>query len=73
MNVLPFIEYLQTLPPETEVYVVEVSDSGAYMGMSSSYVPLVIEDHTDFLDMRNNQLAKGKPYENAVDLHLGIA
>jgi hypothetical protein len=69
MKVKDLIIYLKTLPEETDVHVLEVIP-GVYHD-SYGYTPLVIEENTDFADMRENPFAKGKPHENAIDLYLG--
>jgi hypothetical protein len=65
-TVAEFIEYLKTLPPETEVQVVE-SD-----GYYAKFVDLEIDGNTDFIDMTGNPFAVGKPHENAKTLCLGL-
>jgi hypothetical protein len=65
-TVAEFIEYLKTLPPETDVQVVE-SD-----GYYAKFVDLEIDENTDFTDMTGNPFAKGKPYENSKTLYLGL-
>uniref|UniRef100_A0A6M3LCH0 Uncharacterized protein n=1 Tax=viral metagenome TaxID=1070528 RepID=A0A6M3LCH0_9ZZZZ len=70
MKVKDFISYLKTVPQDADVYVVTTSDHG-YSGISANYVPIEIDINTEVLDMRNNQFAKGKSYENDVTLYLG--
>ena len=70
MKIREFITYLETLPEETEIYVVVTSSHG-YMGMSAGHVPLEVDGNTEVLDMRDNELAKGKSYENDISLYLG--
>jgi hypothetical protein len=66
------IEYLKTLPDHTTVEVVAVVDL-AY-GSYGTFETLNLheyEGNTELIDMRGNQFAKGKPYENDVTLYLG--
>ena len=67
-------EYLDTLPEETEVMVIEQHDSGCY-GTYGAFVALDLhpyDGNTDFVDMTGNQFAKGKDYENNKTLYLGM-
>ena len=70
MKVVELINYLEKIPLQTEVYVLRTHDHG-YSGISADFEPLNIEVNTEFVDMRGNQFAKDKPYEDDVDLYLG--
>ena len=70
MNVIDFKKYLDTLPPQTEVFVLRTRDHG-YQGISTYFEPLEIDVNTEFTDMRKNPFARGKKYQDAVDLYLG--
>ena len=70
MNIKDFIKWLETFPPETTINVIRVTDAG-YHGYDAEWIPFDHEEHSDFGDMRNNRFAKGKDWENDVDLYLG--
>jgi len=70
MKIKDLIKYLETLPPQTDVKVVVMHDCG-YSGYIGEFEDLIIDKNTELTDMRKNQFAKGKPYENEVTLYLG--
>lgn len=67
------IEYLQTLPPETEVNVLEIGSSG--YEMTHKWVPLELGEYSDtcdFIDLTNNPFVKDDdPRKNSKSLDLG--
>lgn len=69
-TVQDLIAHLQTLPPETEVLCLkEVSCGWSY---STSFVPLVIESHLDFVDFRNNEfVGPDHPFFGKAALYIG--
>ena len=69
MKVIDLIKYLETLPRRTEVYVLRTHERG--YSIDTRFEPLNIGVNTEFVDMRGNQFAKNKPYENDVDLYIG--
>ena len=69
-TITEFIEYLQTLPEDTELYVVK----GFYEGFTyvSEEVLLDIDGNTEFVDLTNNKFVKkGDVRENRKTLTLG--
>lgn len=50
MNVRKLIEYLETLPENTEVQVVQAHDGG-YQGIWNSFEPVDIENNTYFFEL----------------------
>lgn len=73
MKLSEFIAYLYTLPKETEIMVLREHDVG-YHGYSARFEPLDLDEgvgNVEFIDMRNNPLAKGEPYERSITLYLG--
>lgn len=71
MKVSEFIEWLKTQDQEATVDVLVIEPSRNWSGESHHWEPFTPDDHSDYLDMRNNMFAKGKPHENDRTLRLG--
>jgi len=69
MKISEFIEYLQSLPEQTKIYVLH-EVSGGYASYCE-FKPIDIDVNIELLDMRGNIFAKSKKDENSVSLLLG--
>ena len=74
MIVSQLIEWLKTQDQDARVNVIHHSSGKGYydQGGNVSVVDFIPEIHSEYTDMRGNQFAKGKPYENDRTLLLGI-
>lgn len=71
MTVKEFIKWLKTQDQGATVEVLCIEKSLGYLGPTYQRVDFDPEIHSDYLDMRGNKFAIGKPYENARSLFLG--
>lgn len=73
MIVSEFIEWLKTQDQGAKVEVLRLVTGRDYEGDSVKVVDFEVETGNlfDYTDMRGNQFAKGKPYENHRTLLLG--
>lgn len=70
-TVKQLIEYLETLPEETEVSVVETAQGG-FAGDYSYFADLDIGDHCEFTDFTGNKFVKKtEPHYNKKTLDIG--
>lgn len=65
-----FIEYLETLPEETEIQVLEMYDGG-YGGDYAVWSTLKLGVNTDLIDLRDNKYAQSTSRADKVYLELG--
>jgi hypothetical protein len=72
MKVSEFIEWLKTQDQEADVKVVEKRAGRDYQGDYVVEVDFDPEENAYYIDMRGNQFAVGKPYENSRTLTLGL-
>ena len=74
MKVHEFIEWLKTQDQEATIEVVEHTTGRGWYDQGGN--ALVVEfdpaRHADYTDMRGNQFAVGKPYQDARTLLLGM-
>jgi len=73
MIVSEFIEWLKTQDQGATVEVLHGIRSRAWEGDSYRKVDFDPEKHYEYIDMRGNQFAVGKPYENSRMLFIGEA
>ena len=71
MIVSEFIEWLKTQDQGATVDVLAVYEGRAYQCDDVVAEQFTVEDHYEYLDMRGNPHAKGKPYEGSRTLILG--
>ena len=73
MTVAEFIEWLKTQDQGAEVEVLRLEPGRGYAGDSIEVVDFEVDTGNlfDYTDMRGNEFAKGKPYENKRTLLLG--
>lgn len=71
MTVAQLIEWLKTQDQEATVEILKQETGRAYGGVIFSHVDFEPLEHSEYVDMRGNQFAKGKVYENDRTLFLG--
>ena len=71
MIVADFIKWLQTQDQGATVEILEGKQSRGYESDSYHRKDFNPEKHVDYIDMRGNKFAIGKPYENARTLFIG--
>lgn len=71
MIVKDLIDWLKTQDQEATVEILIGQRSRSYEGDSYHRGDFDVEEHVDYIDMRGNPHAIGKPYENARTLFLG--
>jgi len=71
MTVKEFIEWLQAQDQEATVEVLAGMRSRDYSPDLYRFEEFIPERYSYYTDMRENQFAKGKPYENKRTLQLG--
>ena len=71
MKVSEMIEWLKTQDQDATVEVLYGQSSTGWGGDSYSRVNFDPQEHSDYVDMRGNPYAVGKPYENSRTLFLG--
>ena len=74
MIVSELIEWLKTQDQGATVEIVEHTSGRGYydQGGNAMVEPFDPDRHADYTDMRGNQFAKGKPWENERTLLLGL-
>lgn len=72
MTVRELIEWLSKQDLDATVEVLKGTRGQGWEGDSYRWVDLDVNEHTNYSDMRGNPFAKGKPYENARTLTLGV-
>jgi len=69
-TITEFIEYLKTLPPDTELSV--ICGVHSMYSYDTNEVPLEIDENTNFVDFDGNPFVpEGAPYYNKKYLTLG--
>ena len=71
MTVAEFIEWLKTQDQGATVECLEGREGRNWQGDSYTETPFDPAKHTDYIDLRGNEFAKGKPYENKRTLLIG--
>jgi len=71
VTVKDFMEWLQTQDQGATVEILQGRRGRGYEGDSYGRVDFEIDLHAEYTDMRGNQFAVGKPYENSRTLFLG--
>lgn len=72
MTVAEFIEFLKTKDQGATVECIEMREGRDWAGDTAYQVPFRDDLHWEYTDMRGNQFAKGKPYENSRVLFIGM-
>lgn len=73
MKVSEMIEWLKTQDQDATVEVLKGERARAWEGDSYRVVDFDPNEHSEYIDMRGNPFAKGKPYESERALFLGFA
>ncbi len=71
MTVSEMIEWLKTQDQGATVYILIEKRGGSWQPNWVTNVPFDPAEHSDYIDMRGNPHAVGKPYENDRTLYLG--
>lgn len=72
MTVAEMIQWLQTQDEGATLCVLKRQTSYGYGGDWYAWVDFDPVEHSEYIDMRGNNYANGKPYENERTLYLGV-